>query len=114
MNSRLWVAFALIASVATAVGLALAAPPPARNFVAHLIGENEVPPVDTDAEGEAIFHFTIAGDRLQYQINVAQIENIVAAHIHLAPKGVNGPVVATLYGPKPPGEPWPNSRNMSS
>jgi hypothetical protein len=33
---------------------------------------------------------------------VANIENVVAAHIHLGAVGVNGPVVAFLAGPFPP------------
>ena len=34
---------------------------------------------------------------------VENIENVVGAHIHLAPAGSNGPVVAFLYGTVAPG-----------
>ena len=69
-----------------AIGLA-AAQNPARNYVTHLDGEEEVPVRDTQAQGQAIF-----------QLIVANIENVVASHIHLAVAGVNGPVVAFLFG----------------
>ncbi|WP_337134509.1 CHRD domain-containing protein, partial [Staphylococcus aureus] len=40
---------------------------------------------------------------LHYKLIVTNIENVVASHIHLAPAGANGPVVAFLYGPAAPG-----------
>ncbi len=72
-----------------------------RNFVAHLSGDEEVPQVATLAQGQAIFHLSKDGTELHYQLIVANIENVVAAHIHLAQVGVNGPVVAFLAGPFP-------------
>jgi hypothetical protein len=82
---------------------ALAGQPEARNFVAHLSGDQEVPPRDTLAQGQAIFHLSNDSTELDYQLIVANIENVVAAHIHLGAAGVNGPVVAFLAGPFPPG-----------
>jgi len=74
-----------------------------RNFVAHLSGDEEVPPVATLAQGQAIFHLSKDGTELHYKLIAANIENVVAAHIHLGAAGVNGPVVAFLYGPVAPG-----------
>jgi hypothetical protein len=84
-------------------GLSLAEPSEARNFVAHLSGDEEVPARDTLAQGQAIFQLTKVGDGLNFLLLVANIENVVAAHIHLAPAGSNGPVVAFLFGPAPAG-----------
>ncbi len=80
-----------------AIGLA-AAQNPARNYVTHLDGEEEVPVRDTQAQGQAIFRLNENGTELTYQLIVANIENVVASHIHLAVAGVNGPVVAFLFG----------------
>src|SRR3970040_999640 len=74
-----------------------------RNFVAHLSGDEEVPAVATLAQGQAIFHLSEDGSELHFKLIVANITNVVAAHIHVAPAGVNGPVVAFLYGPAAPG-----------
>ena len=68
-----------------------------RNFRTSLKGENEVPAVETSAQGQAIFQLSRDGSELSYKLIVANIENLVAAHIHLAPAGVNGPVVVWLY-----------------
>jgi hypothetical protein len=73
-----------------------------RNFVAHLSGGEEVPPVETLAQGQAIFQLSKDGTELHYKLIVANIENVAQAHIHLAPAGVNGPVVAWLYPEGPP------------
>jgi hypothetical protein len=74
-----------------------------RNFVAHLSGDEEVPPVATLAQGQAIFHLSDDGNELEYRLIVANIENVVASHIHVGATGVNGPVVAFLFGSVPPG-----------
>jgi hypothetical protein len=81
--------------------LALAAPVDAgeRNFVAHLSGRDEVPSNASLAQGQAIFHLSEDGTQLDYKLIAANIDNVVFAHIHLAPAGVNGPVVAFLFGP---------------
>ena len=73
-----------------------------RNFRAPLAGENEVPPVDTRVRGLSTFQLSRTGDELQYRLIVANIENLTMAHIHLAPEGENGPVVAWLYPDGPP------------
>lgn len=75
-----------------------------RNFGAHLSGGEEVPAVDTNATGQAIFQLSKDGSELRYRLNVANIEDVVAAHIHLAPAGTNGGVVAWLYPDQAPGQ----------
>jgi hypothetical protein len=77
------------------------ADPPGRNFRAHLSGDAEVPPVATSAQGQAIFGFSKNFDELSYKVNVANINDVVASHIHCAPDGVNGPVGVTLFGGGP-------------
>ncbi len=75
-----------------------------RNFATHLKGRNEVPAVESSAQGQAIFHLSKDGSELSYKLIVANIENVFMAHIHRAPAGSNGPVVAWLYpegGPPP-------------
>ena len=83
--------------------LADAEVPDAREFVAHLDGRQEVPVRPTHAAGEAVFQLSADKTALSYQLIVANIENVVAAHIHLGAPGVNGPVVAFLAGNFPPG-----------
>lgn len=88
-----------------AVGLA-AAPAAAdapENHRAHLTGAGEVPAVDTDAQGQAIFQLSADGTTLDYTLIVANIENVVQAHIHCGAPDVNGPVVVFLFGPVPGG-----------
>jgi CHRD domain len=81
--------------------LALAAPVDAgdRNLVAHLSARDEVPSNESLAQGQAIFHLSADGTRLDHELIAANIDNVVFAHIHLAPAGVNGPVVAFQFGP---------------
>ncbi|MDH4126203.1 MAG: CHRD domain-containing protein [Gammaproteobacteria bacterium] len=71
------------------------------NFRAHLSGEQEVPIRDTDATGEAVFQLSRDGSQLNYRLIVANIDNVVASHIHLGPAGTNGAVVAFLFGAVP-------------
>ena len=79
------------------IALAVGAPAWAGgSFTANLNGDNQVPPVDTQAQGQFIGKLR-SGDNLSYKLNVANIMNIVAAHIHCAPEGANGPVGVTLF-----------------
>lgn len=100
----------LIGLALTIVGLTvlastvLAAPPhERRNFVAPLNGGEEVPPRGTRAHGVAIFHLSPDGTALSYRLNASNIDNVVAAHIHLGGPTDNGPVVAFLFGNAPAG-----------
>ena len=84
---------------------AVAAPPAARNFVAHLTSAEEVPPagvtIDCPCQGQAIFKLSKDGTELSYRLIASNIDNVTAAHIHLGPAGANGGVVLFLYGSAP-------------
>lgn len=69
-----------------------------RTYTASLKGGNEVPAVETNAQGKAIFHLSKDGTELSYKLIVANIENVTQAHIHCGAEGVNGPVVVFLFG----------------
>ena len=71
-------------------------------FHAILEGDEEVPPVDSDAKGAAIFRTSNDETELNYRLIVANIEDVTAAHIHLAPRGENGDIVAFLFNPETP------------
>lgn len=91
----------LIMLVTTSV--AYASPVASENFATSLKGREEVPPRDTNATGVATFKLSKDGTELSYKLIVANIENVVAAHIHLGPAGMNSPVVTFLYGEAPAG-----------
>ena len=73
------------------------------NFVATLSGGQEVPARDTQARGVATFKLRADGAALRFKLNVANIDNVVAAHIHCGAVGVNGPVGVTLFMGAPAG-----------
>lgn len=94
---RLLVALFLLAALGT-----LAAFADSPSFSAHLAGRNEVPAVDTLAQGQAHFKLSEDGTALEYKLIAANVENILQSHIHVGSPGVNGPVVAFLYPDAPP------------
>lgn len=71
------------------------------NFGTPLSSNEEVMPAgvvnDSRARGNATFQLSADGSELSYQLSVANIDNAFMAHIHLAPVGVNGPIVVWLY-----------------
>ncbi|HEU0337221.1 MAG TPA: CHRD domain-containing protein [Gaiellaceae bacterium] len=73
------------------------------NYSVHLNGDTEVPANASKATGQAIFHVSKDGTSLECKLIVAKLDNPVAAHIHLGPPGVNGPVVALLFSGAPGG-----------
>jgi hypothetical protein len=89
-----------LGTVSTAVW---AAPPTSKNFSAHLSGDEEVPVRETKAQGQVKFKVNGNGTEISYKLIVANIENVVAGHIHCAASGANGPVGVTIFGPQAPG-----------
>ena len=78
-------------------------PRDAHQFEAQLSGDHEVPPVETDASGEARFKPDRNRTQVTYQLEVENISGVLQAHIHLGAPGENGPPVAFLFGPDPDG-----------
>ena len=91
---------AIVGIILSVIGLNAAV---SLNSRTHLSGDEEVPVRVTNAQGQAIFQLSADGTELNYKLNVANIENVVQAHIHLGPAGVNAPIVVFLYGLVPPG-----------
>lgn len=69
-------------------------------FAAVLLGENEVPPVETDAAGLAVFDLDEVAGTLEYRVYVANLEGITESHIHKGPPGFNGNAVVYLLRPR--------------
>ena len=94
----------LIAFVVSIALLAVAGTALAKEFkTGGLSGAEEVPARDTNARGNATFTLSDDGLTLSFKVIVANIDNVVASHIHIGPPGVNGPVVLFLFGNAPPG-----------
>jgi hypothetical protein len=72
------------------------------NFRAHLNGGAQVPPVNTNAQGEVIFQVSSDSSSIHYQLITSNIENVIASHIHLGAVGENGSPVVWLYPRVPP------------
>jgi len=76
-----------------------------KSFKAKLTGKDEVPSVKTKAKGDVMFKLSRDGKELSYKLNVKNIENPTAAHIHHGMKGKSGPPLANLFtGPKKEGK----------
>ena len=91
----------LLATGAVAQGLSAteAAVAPAIRL-ARLSGPIEVPPGDPDGSGLATFIIDPARSQLCFSIVVDDILlPAIAAHIHVAPSGVAGPIVVPLTAP---------------
>lgn len=99
---RFTVLIALVALVATGAVPALGGPD-TRKFATQLSGDNEVPPVETDARGQVVLKLASDGLSIGYKLRVDGLEDIVQAHIHIGPADVNGPVTVFLFGPVPEG-----------
>jgi len=85
-------------------GLAVAGATPAgaatRTFTAHLTGAQEVPgPGSPTASGTARVTVDSTTGRICFVLIVSGVDNPTGAHLHEAPAGVAGPVVAPLKAP---------------
>ena len=94
---RTFVTLIVVLTLLITTSVVYASPPDQRNFIAPLNGEEEVPPRDTNATGVTHFKLSKDGTELSYKLNVANIENVTAAHIHCGAVGVSGPVGVDLF-----------------
>jgi hypothetical protein len=92
-------AVCLLVGLLLSAGLVVAA---SRSFHAHASGDQEVPAAVTLAQGQAHFKLSDDGAQLSYKLNVANLDGIRFAHIHIGAAGTNGPVVAFLLQPQSP------------
>jgi hypothetical protein len=72
-----------------------------QRFFANMAGNKEVPPKNTKATGLAEFNISPDNKTLSYKVSVHNINSVSMAHIHSGKKGVNGPVVVTLFHSRP-------------
>jgi hypothetical protein len=101
-------ALAALLTFGLIVTSAVAKPKPQKHFEATLLGENEQPvPRETPASGFARVKIDPHDRWLDISVDVADIENVVGAHIHIItnPDGT-GPVVVGLFGDVPGGGPF--------
>ena len=70
---------------------------PNVDYSTVLSGDQEVPPVDTEATGIADFSSSNDGNGIDYTITASDIEGATAGHIHFGIEGQNGPIVVTLF-----------------
>jgi hypothetical protein len=97
----------LLGLVTTAMVAATAVAPQAQeNTVvvkANLHGGNEVPGVSTGAHGFATVTLNRSTGEVSWVVDVYNLPTgVTAAHIHVSPPGVNGPVVVN-FNPQPTG-----------
>ena len=74
------------------------------DFYAVLTGASEVPPVQTNASGEADLDVEIEdGQRVvDYDIFVNNIDRVTQAHIHQGNSSENGPIIVPLFNASTP------------
>ncbi len=92
---RFTTAVAVFAVGLVAVGLAVAGAN--RNWSTHANGSMEVPVRETQGQAQLILHLAKDGQSIDYRLNASNLDNVFMGHIHMAPPGVNGPIVVWLY-----------------
>ena len=97
--------FAFVGAVAAMLAYAPAALADGFKFRTFPSGEQEVttPPggVDSDTSGDLKLRFDRALTQAKFSLRIFDGKGITQAHLHCAPAGVNGPIVAFLYNGAP-------------
>ncbi len=92
-NMRLFVTIALALGSVMAVSAISTTPTVFANhdFAANLTGQEEVPVVDTQATGQALFvPIQPTNETLDFYVNASGIQAVTQAHIHSGVPGENG------------------------
>jgi hypothetical protein len=71
-----------------------------QKFTAQLSGDQEVPPIQTNASG--MTWFKPKQDRIEFELNVTNLQGVTMAHIHNGKQGENGPPVVPLFKSESP------------
>lgn len=98
--TRSMVPVALAATALVAGALPAAPSGQITTLVTSLEGRNEIPGPG-DSNGRGVFAAVVKGDTLCYVLTASRIEPATAAHIHVGPVGVAGPIVVGLQTPNP-------------
>ena len=69
-----------------------------NKYFTPLTGMEEVPPVNTNSTGIALFE--LINNYIDFRVNVSNLDDITAAHIHLGEFGQNGEIIAPLLKPQ--------------
>lgn len=72
---------------------------PGESWITALSGSNVVPSIQSAARGIAVVRLHEPEKKLAYWLNVFEIDNVQASHIHLGAPGVTGDVALTLETP---------------
>jgi hypothetical protein len=100
MGKRTWIVLVLVTGLMlAAVGMATSGSAGGRPLSATMTGAEEVPPGDPDGTGTASFTFNPGRGKVCFELEVADIAPATAAHIHVGPPGVAGPIVIPLTAP---------------
>ncbi|MGH3647528.1 MAG: CHRD domain-containing protein [Micromonosporaceae bacterium] len=71
-----------------------------RPLSAQMTGAQEAPgPGDPDGTGTAVMTVNPGQNEICYTLTVSNVDDVTAAHIHIAPVGEPGPVVVPLEAP---------------
>src|SRR5687768_5694104 len=65
-----------------------------NKYFTPLTGKEEVPPVNTNSTGIALFE--LLNNQVDFKVNVTTLDNIKSAHIHLGEFGQNGEIIVSL------------------
>src|SRR5438105_13895381 len=85
---------AMVAALLAATGATAAVKSGGNSLHATLTGKAETPKGDPDGSGTA--EVKISGRQVCWEIKVAKVQTIKAAHIHKGRPGVEGPVVVAF------------------
>jgi hypothetical protein len=98
MTRKLALALSLASSAALLTTAAMSQPvlEGGKKFTTIMSGANEVPPADPDGTGTATITVNPGQLRICWEITTANLDPVVAAHIHSAHAGQNGPIVVPL------------------
>ena len=90
------IAFAVIILLAS-LGIVVGKSAGERSFKAELSGNEEVPPIKSEAAGLATFQISQDGNTMTYSLIISHIKDITGALICKGKKGENGGIVMDLF-----------------